>query len=50
MMIDYVTVDVFTDKRFGGNPLAVIPDVRGIDEVLLQKIATEFNLRAAACR
>lgn len=42
-MIDYVTVDVFTDKRFGGNPLAVIPDARGIDEVLLQKIAAEFN-------
>ncbi|WP_371421125.1 PhzF family phenazine biosynthesis protein [Tardiphaga sp.] len=43
MMIDYVTVDVFTDTRFGGNPLAVVPDARGIDEGLLQKIATEFN-------
>lgn len=43
MMIDYVTVDVFTDRRFGGNPLAVITDARGIEDVLLQKIATEFN-------
>lgn len=43
MLIDYVTVDVFTDARFGGNPLAVIPDARGIDDALLQKIATEFN-------
>jgi trans-2,3-dihydro-3-hydroxyanthranilate isomerase len=43
MLIDYVTVDVFTDSRFGGNPLAVIPDARGIDEALLQKIAAEFN-------
>jgi trans-2,3-dihydro-3-hydroxyanthranilate isomerase len=42
-MIDYVTVDVFTDQRFGGNPLAVVPDARGIDDALLQKIATEFN-------
>ncbi|KZD24192.1 PhzF family phenazine biosynthesis protein [Tardiphaga robiniae] len=42
-MIDYVTVDVFTDTRFGGNPLAVIPDARAIDDALLQKIATEFN-------
>jgi trans-2,3-dihydro-3-hydroxyanthranilate isomerase len=42
-MIDYVTVDVFTDTRFGGNPLAVVPDARGIDDTLLQKIATEFN-------
>ena len=22
----FVTVDVFTDRRFGGNPLAVFPD------------------------
>ncbi len=23
---DFVTVDVFTDERFAGNPLAVFPD------------------------
>ena len=23
---EFVTVDVFTDRRFGGNPLAVLPD------------------------
>jgi trans-2,3-dihydro-3-hydroxyanthranilate isomerase len=43
MQIDYVTVDVFTDTCFGGNPLAVIADARGVDEALLQKIAAEFN-------
>ena len=26
----FVTVDVFTDRRFGGNPLAVFPDARGL--------------------
>ncbi|WP_398479443.1 PhzF family phenazine biosynthesis protein [Tardiphaga sp.] len=42
-MSEYVTVDVFTDKPFGGNPLAVFPDARGIAEADLQKIAREFN-------
>lgn len=42
-MIEFVTVDVFTDQRFGGNPLAVIPDARGIPEDRLQSIAREFN-------
>lgn len=41
---DYVTVGVFTDQRFGGNPLAVFPDARGLSEKQMQSIATEFNL------
>ena len=28
--LDFVTVDVFTDRRFGGNPLAVFLDARGL--------------------
>ena len=43
MNIDYVTLDVFTDRPFGGNPLAVIPDARGLDAAQMQAIATEFN-------
>src|ERR1700681_2746193 len=43
MGIDYVTIDVFADTQFGGNPLAVIPDARALDDSLMQKIATEFN-------
>ena len=27
----YCTVDVFTDRRFGGNPLAVFPAAAGLD-------------------
>lgn len=42
-MTDYLVYDVFTDRRFGGNPLAVIPDARGIDPALFQTIAREFN-------
>ena len=39
----FVTADVFTKQRFGGNQLAVFPDARGIDSALMQKIAREFN-------
>ena len=40
----FVTVDVFTDRRFGGNPLAVFPDARGLTDGEMQAIAAEFNL------
>jgi trans-2,3-dihydro-3-hydroxyanthranilate isomerase len=39
----FVTVDVFTDQRFGGNPLAVFPDARGMSDAEMQKLAREFN-------
>ncbi|HXT79006.1 MAG TPA: PhzF family phenazine biosynthesis protein [Acetobacteraceae bacterium] len=41
---DFVTVDVFTDQRFGGNPLAVFPDARGLSDAQMQALAAEFNL------
>jgi trans-2,3-dihydro-3-hydroxyanthranilate isomerase len=44
MRIEFVTVDVFTDRRFGGNPLAVVPDARGLTSEQMQAIAAEFNL------
>ena len=40
----FVTVDVFTDRRFGGNPLAVFPDARGLTTEQMQALAMEFNL------
>ncbi|HXP72642.1 MAG TPA: PhzF family phenazine biosynthesis protein [Stellaceae bacterium] len=40
----FVTVDVFTDRRFGGNPLAVFSDARGMSEADMQRLAAEFNL------
>jgi trans-2,3-dihydro-3-hydroxyanthranilate isomerase len=39
----YLTCDVFTETRFGGNPLAVLPDARGLSDALMQQIAREFN-------
>jgi trans-2,3-dihydro-3-hydroxyanthranilate isomerase len=44
MQLEFVTVDVFTDRRFGGNPLAVVPDGRGLTTAQMQSIAAEFNL------
>jgi trans-2,3-dihydro-3-hydroxyanthranilate isomerase len=44
MQIPFVTVDVFTDRKFGGNPLAVIPDGRALTGPQMQAIAGEFNL------
>jgi trans-2,3-dihydro-3-hydroxyanthranilate isomerase len=41
---EFVTVDVFTERRFGGNPLAVFPDARGLSGEQMQALAAEFNL------
>jgi len=44
MKLEFATVDVFTDRPFGGNPLAVVPDARGLSTEQMQVIAAEFNL------
>jgi trans-2,3-dihydro-3-hydroxyanthranilate isomerase len=38
------TLDVFTDKRLGGNPLAVVLEADGLKQGHMQAIAREFNL------
>jgi trans-2,3-dihydro-3-hydroxyanthranilate isomerase len=40
----FLTLDVFTTTRFGGNPLAVFPDARGMSTAEMQAVAREFNL------
>jgi trans-2,3-dihydro-3-hydroxyanthranilate isomerase len=42
--LHYHLVDVFTDRAFGGNPLAVITNGRGVETETMQAIAKEFNL------
>ena len=44
MTLSFATVDVFTDRQFGGNPLAVVTDARGLSPEAMQAIAAEFNL------
>ncbi|MGZ6039193.1 MAG: PhzF family phenazine biosynthesis protein [Phenylobacterium sp.] len=41
---DFVTLDVFTDRPFGGNPLAVFTDARGMTDAQMQSLAAEMNL------
>lgn len=41
--VAYRTVDVFSRTRFGGNPLAVVPDARGLTTAQMQRIANEFG-------
>ncbi|HEX8353560.1 MAG TPA: PhzF family phenazine biosynthesis protein [Pyrinomonadaceae bacterium] len=42
--LHYHRVDVFTDRAFGGNPLAVFTNGRGVGAETMQAIAKEFNL------
>jgi trans-2,3-dihydro-3-hydroxyanthranilate isomerase len=44
MRLQFATVDVFTATKFGGNPLAVVLDARGLSAGQMQSIAAEFNL------
>ena len=39
----YVTADVFTDRLFSGNPVAVVLDGEGLSTAQMQAIASEFN-------
>ena len=43
MTLTFETVDVFTDTRYGGNPLAVVFGAEGLPTERLQAIAREFN-------
>lgn len=38
------TLDVFTDRVFGGNPLAVLTDARGLTDDEMMRVTREFNL------
>ena len=43
MRYQYYICDVFTDTRFGGNQLAVLPKADGLSVEQMQQIAREFN-------
>jgi trans-2,3-dihydro-3-hydroxyanthranilate isomerase len=44
----YFICDVFTDTRFCGNQLAVLPHAAGLSDEAMQKIAREFNFSETA--
>ena len=41
---EFETWDVFTERRFGGNPLGIFPDASGLSDAEMQTIAGELNL------
>ena len=40
----FLQLDVFTDKAFAGNPLAVFPEAEGLSSEVMMQIARELNL------
>ncbi len=42
--LPFYQVDVFTDRPFAGNPLAVFPEADGLTAAQMQAIASEMNL------
>ncbi|RZT41441.1 PhzF family phenazine biosynthesis protein [Cupriavidus agavae] len=40
----YRIVNVFAESTFGGNPLCVFEDARGMDDATMQALALQFNL------
>ncbi len=44
MVLPFHTLDVFTARTFGGNPLGVFPDAAHLPADLMQSIAREMNL------
>lgn len=48
MKYRYCICDVFTETRFGGNPLAVLPQASGLSTQQMQQIACEFNFSESA--
>jgi trans-2,3-dihydro-3-hydroxyanthranilate isomerase len=43
MKLSFATLDVFTDQRFAGNPLAVVFDADALETDTMQSIAREFG-------
>ena len=44
MKLEIYQVDAFTNRLFGGNPAAVVPLEKWIDDKLMQNLAMENNL------
>ncbi len=42
--VRFIQADVFTDRAFAGNPLAIVPDGSGLTTEEMQAIAREMNL------
>src|SRR5438309_10723269 len=41
---EFIQLDVFTQTALAGNPLAIFPDARGLNDAEMQALAREMNL------
>jgi trans-2,3-dihydro-3-hydroxyanthranilate isomerase len=41
---EFIQLDVFTQTALAGNPLAIFPDARGLNDAKMQALAREMNL------
>src|SRR4030095_11911144 len=41
---EFIQLDVFTQTALAGNPLAIFPDARGLNDAEMQDLAREMNL------
>ena len=48
MTYEVLQVDAFTSRPLDGNPCAVLPDARGLEDARMQRIAREMNLSETA--
>src|SRR5438105_5659846 len=48
MKYQFYTCDVFSQNRFGGNQLAVLPQANGLSDSQMQQITREFNYSETA--
>jgi trans-2,3-dihydro-3-hydroxyanthranilate isomerase len=48
MKYRYYICEVFTERRFGGNPMAVLPKADGLSDHQMQQITREFNFSESA--
>ena len=48
MNLKFYTLDVFSDKVFGGNPLAIFPEADLLSDDIMQSLASEINYSETA--
>lgn len=50
MEAEFSLIDVFSDRPFGGNQLAVFPRAEGLSDEVMQQLAREFRAVAHTIR
>src|SRR6516165_2442439 len=49
LQVEFVTIDVFTDRQFGGNPLAVVADGTALSTLQMPQLSSTWLRRRSCC-